>query len=47
MSFNNKDIIPFTVPDLTIEQKNVLQEKLSQLIFPNELKTDVGWEYGE
>ncbi|CAO3621850.1 unnamed protein product [Cunninghamella echinulata] len=46
MSLNNKDIIPFIVPDLTIEQKNVLQEKLSQAIFPNELKADVGWEYG-
>lgn len=47
MTLNNMDIIPFIVPNLTIEQKNVLQEKLNQSIFPNELKTDVGWEYGK
>ncbi|KAI8099964.1 Alpha/Beta hydrolase protein [Halteromyces radiatus] len=42
----NQDIIPFTVPGLTDEQKEQLQEKLANIVYPNELESDVGWDYG-
>lgn len=37
---------PFTVPSFEPEQLELLRDKLSKPIFPNELEQDVGWEYG-
>lgn len=41
-----QDIVPFVVPSLSDKQRTQLQEKLADTIYPNELETNVGWEYG-
>ncbi|KAI8071341.1 Alpha/Beta hydrolase protein [Gongronella butleri] len=40
------DIVPFTVPALTDAQQEQLKSKLSDVVYPNELEQNVGWEYG-
>ncbi|CAO3598239.1 unnamed protein product [Absidia cylindrospora] len=46
MTTAQTDIIPFTVPSLTQDQKTILQDRLSSSTFPNELESNVGWDYG-
>lgn len=37
---------PFEVPSFSPEQLSLLKDKLSKTTYPNELKEDVGWDYG-
>lgn len=40
------DFEPFTVPSFSSKDLELLRDKLSKPIYPNELEQDVGWSYG-